>query len=131
MTGSGGSEGSADSKRLGVLRRIIPYNLGVSDLSPYQKLQDTTQVVVRQSDMSPKSQPRAPYLILRSSRNFTVSTAQPEPWEADLTNFLCACETLGKDNQGRKAQEFVDRLDEVCHPDTTKLDSLTAHLGSR
>ena len=35
--------------------------------------------------------------------------------EADLSNFFRARGTLGKDDQGQKAQEFADRLDEVCH----------------
>jgi len=34
--------------------------------------------------------------------------------EADLSDFFQACKTWGRDDQGEKAQEFADRLDEVC-----------------
>jgi len=33
--------------------------------------------------------------------------------EADLNDFFQACKTWGRDDQGEKAQEFADRLDEV------------------
>jgi len=35
--------------------------------------------------------------------------------EADLNGLLQAYKTWDKDGQGKKAQEFADRLDEVCH----------------
>ena len=39
---------------------------------------------------------------------------QTEPWEADLENFLRICNTgVENDLEGKKAQEFVDRLDMV------------------
>jgi hypothetical protein len=38
---------------------------------------------------------------------------RPEPWEADLNDFLCAYETWDQRNDRGKAQEFTDRLNEV------------------
>ena len=38
---------------------------------------------------------------------------QPEPWEADLNDFLRASETWDQVNDREKAQEFADRLNEV------------------
>ena len=35
--------------------------------------------------------------------------------EADLRGFLQESKTWGKEDQGEKAQEFADRLDEVRH----------------
>ena len=35
--------------------------------------------------------------------------------EADLNDLLQAYKTWDKDGQGKKAQEFADRLDKVCH----------------
>ena len=35
--------------------------------------------------------------------------------EADLRDFLQAYKTWDKDDQRKKAQEFADRLDKVCH----------------
>ena len=35
--------------------------------------------------------------------------------EADLCDFLQAYKTWDKDDQRKKAQEFADRLDKVCH----------------
>ena len=35
--------------------------------------------------------------------------------EADLSDFLKTYKTCSKDDQGKKAQEFADRFDEVCH----------------
>ena len=35
--------------------------------------------------------------------------------EADLSDFLQAYKTWDEEVQGKKAQEFADRLDEVCH----------------
>ena len=52
--------------------------------------------------------------------------------EADLSDFLQACKTWDKGDQGKKAQEFADRLDKVhviilrdiiSRPLTTHLDS--------
>jgi len=119
-----GSEDPVDSKRPGVLRRII--NLTTSGRPSYKKRQDAAHGVIPHSHM-----PCALDRIPQSPQHFTTFTAQPEIWEAHLTAFLRVCETLGKDNQGEKAQEFVDRLDEVWNPETTTSDSLTTHLGSR
>lgn len=38
---------------------------------------------------------------------------QPEPWEADLSDFLRASETWDRGNDREKAQEFADRLNKV------------------
>jgi len=38
---------------------------------------------------------------------------QPEPWEADLSDFLRRSETWDRGNDLEKAQEFADRLNEV------------------
>ena len=35
--------------------------------------------------------------------------------EADLNDFLKTYKTWAKDDQGKKAQGFADKLDEVCH----------------
>ena len=45
-----------------------------------------------------------------------TSTIQAEPWEDDLIDFLRACKTgTGVNLEGKKAQEFVDKLDAVRH----------------
>ena len=49
--------------------------------------------------------------------------------EADLSNFLQAYKTWDKDDQGRKAQEFADRLDEVRHTEGHSITS--SHYISR
>ena len=47
------------------------------------------------------------------SQNPMASTAQLEPLEVDLNDFLHASEIWDQDNDREKAQEFADRLDEV------------------
>ena len=43
--------------------------------------------------------------------------------EADLSNFFQMRRTWGKVDQGKKAQEFADRLDKVRHTDRQKIKS--------
>ena len=49
--------------------------------------------------------------------------------EEDLSNFFQVRRTWGKVDQGEKAQEFADRLDEVRHTDRQKIKYL--HHTSR
>ena len=49
--------------------------------------------------------------------------------EADLSDFLQAYKTWDEDVQGEEAQEFADRLDEVCRSERCDIRSL--HHGSR
>ena len=49
--------------------------------------------------------------------------------EADLSDFLQAHKTWEKEDQGKKAQEFADRLDEVRHTEGHNITS--SHHTSR
>jgi len=49
--------------------------------------------------------------------------------EATLRDFISACGTWDEDNQGKTAQEFADRLDEVCHAERHSIRS--THYTSR
>lgn len=45
-----------------------------------------------------------------------TSAGQLEPWEVDLVTFLHTCEIgIDIELEGKKAQEFADKLDVVCH----------------
>ena len=48
-------------------------------------------------------------LIVRSQNSIN----QPEPWEADLTDFLRAHKTWNQDQHRETALLFADRLSEV------------------
>ena len=49
--------------------------------------------------------------------------------EATLRDFISVCGTLDEDNQGKTAQEFADRLDEVRHAERHNIRS--THRTSR
>ena len=53
----------------------------------------------------------------------------PRTVETDPRDFLQVCKTLAKENQGEKAQDFADRLDEVRH--TEKYNIRSPHHTSR
>ena len=50
--------------------------------------------------------------VVRLLRELLVSSLSIE---ADLRDFFQVYKSWGRDNQGEKAQEFADRLDEVRH----------------
>ena len=47
----------------------------------------------------------------------------PRSIEVDPRDFLQVCKTLAKEDQGEKAQEFADRLDEVRHTERHNIRS--------
>ena len=54
--------------------------------------------------------------------------------EADFRNFLEVCKARGMDGQGWKAQKFADKLDEVRHTESHKINSSyrrSRHLTTR
>ena len=53
----------------------------------------------------------------QSPQSFMASTAQPEPWEEDLTAFLLVYKTWDQSDQRKRAQEFADRLGKVGQPE--------------
>lgn len=50
--------------------------------------------------------------------------------EADLNDFFQACKTWDRDDQCKKAQEFVDRFAEVRHIKGHNVGSLTGRSDS-
>ena len=55
--------------------------------------------------------------LIAQSQNPEDSIPEPEPWEADLTNFLRAYKTWDQDQHCGTALSFVESLSEVRRPE--------------